>query len=177
VLDAVLGVNCVVALAILPSRAVLAAHLTVRPQTLARLIEGGVNLALTVWLTSRLGLVGTVLSTSLAALATSFWYLPRLTLRTLDLESCWIRETSRKIAVFTLRLLPAAWLGRSWATAAGGFAGAAAGSLFTVACGLSLLWATLLDSWLKGRIIAALASMLGDRPPKAAPLGANAAAK
>jgi O-antigen/teichoic acid export membrane protein len=176
-LDALLGVNCVVALSILPSRAVLAAHLTVRPQTLARLIEGGLNLALTVWLTSRLGLVGAVLSTSLAALATSFWYLPRLTLRTLGPESCWVREICRKIAVFTLLLLPAAWLGRSWAASTGGFAGAAAGALFTVACGLSLLWATLLDAWVKSRFIAAFASIFGNPPPQAAPLGANAAAK
>jgi O-antigen/teichoic acid export membrane protein len=176
-LDAMLGVNCVVALVILPSRAVLAAHLTVRPQTLARLIEGGLNLALTIWLTSRLGLVGTVLSTSLAALATSFWYLPRLTLLTLGLETRWVREISRKVAVFTLLLLPAAWLGRCWAASAGGFAGAAAGALFTVACGLLLMWVMLLDAWVKTRLIAALASILGSPPPQAIALGANAAAK
>lgn len=176
-LDALLGLNCVLALAILPSRAVLAAHLTVRPQTLARLVEGGLNLALAVWLTPRLGLVGTALSTSLAALAASFWYLPRLTLRVLGLEARWIREVSRKITVFTLLLLPAAWLGRSWAASVGGYPGAAAGSLFTVAWGLSLLWAMLLDPWVKSRLIASVASIFVDAPPQAAPLGANAAAK
>jgi O-antigen/teichoic acid export membrane protein len=176
-LDALLGLNCVLALAILPSRAVLAANLAVRPQTLARLIEGGFNLALAVWLTPRLGLAGTALSTSLAALATSFWYLPRLTLRVLGLGGGWIREVAGRIMVFALLLLPVAWLGRSWAASVGGYTGAAAGSLFTVTCGLSLLWAMLLDPWVKSRIITAAASIFVDRPPQAAPLGASAAAK
>ena len=153
VLDGLLGLNCVRALAILPSRAVLAAHLTVRPQTLARLIEGGLNLALAVWLTARLGLVGTALSTSLAALATSFWYLPRLTLHVLGLDGHWMREVARKVAVFALLLLPAAWLGRTWAASIGGFSGAAAGSLFIAACGLSLMWAMLLEPSVKARLI------------------------
>jgi O-antigen/teichoic acid export membrane protein len=176
-LDALLGVNCVLALAILPSRAVLAAHLTVRPQTLARLVEGGLNLVLTVWLTSRLGLVGTALSTSLAALAASFWYLPRLTLRVLRLEARWIHDISRRIAVFTLLLLPAAFLGRSLAASVGGYSGAAAGSLFTVACGLSLMWGMLLEPGVKSRLIASAASMFVGPPPPAAPLNATAAAK
>jgi hypothetical protein len=42
---------------------------------------------------------------------------------------------------------------------------------------LSLLWATLLDAWVKSRFIAAFASIFGNPPPQAAPLGANAAAK
>jgi O-antigen/teichoic acid export membrane protein len=152
-LDALLGINLVLALAILPSRAVLAAHLTVRPQTVARLAEGGLNLALAVWLTLQFGLVGTALSTSLAALATSFWYLPRLVLTVLGLGARWILEAGAEIAVFAIFLLPAAWLGRTWATSIGGYEGALAGSSLAVVCGLTLQWVMLVDPPVKSKLI------------------------
>jgi O-antigen/teichoic acid export membrane protein len=176
-LDALLGLNCVLALAILPSRAVLAAHLTLRPQTLARLIEGGLNLVLAIWLTSRFGLIGTILSTSLAALATSFWYLPRLVRKVLGPDGRSIGEAYRQVAVFALLLLPVAWLGRSLAASVGGFAGAAAGALCTAAWGLALLWAMLLESWVKNRLLAWAVSAFARRGLQDAPLGANAAVK
>ena len=162
-LDALLGLNCVLALAILPSRAVLAAHLTVRPQTLARLIEGGLNLVLAIWLTSRFGLIGTILSTSIAALATSFWYLPRLVRRVLGPDGRPIGEAYRKIAVFALLLLPAAWLGRSVAALIGGLTGAAAGSLFAAAWGLALMRTMLLEPWVKTRLVAWAVSLFAER--------------
>ncbi len=153
-LDALLGVNCVVALAILPSRAVLAAHLTVRPQTLARLVEGGLNFVLALWLTSWWGLLGTILSTSLAALATSFWYLPRLARRVLGTDGCALQATCRKLAVFALLLLPAVWLGRSAATSVGGLGGAAAGALCAAIWGVALMWAMLVEPWVKAGLMA-----------------------
>jgi O-antigen/teichoic acid export membrane protein len=176
-LDALLAVNCVVALAILPSRALLAAHLTVRPQTLARLVEGGLNIVLAVWLTSRLGLPGTALSTSLAALASSFWYLPRLAMRVLRPERPWILDVARKTALFAGLLLPAAWLGRCWAASIGGYRGAAAGALLTVACGLSLMWAVLLDPWVKRRLLATAAGLPAFPGRRGALLGASAVTK
>jgi O-antigen/teichoic acid export membrane protein len=165
-LDALLGLNCVLALAILPSRAVLAAHLTVREQTLARLAEGGLNLALALWLTAQLGLMGTVLSTSLAAVLTSLWYLPRLTLRVLGLQTGWILEAVRKTAVFAVVLLPAAWLGRSWALSIGGYGGAAAGALFAVSCGLTLVWLMLVDPPVKSALTGWMRAALLHGAPK-----------
>lgn len=152
-LDALLGVNCVLALAVLPSRAVLAAHMTVRPQTLVRLVEGALNLALTILLTRWLGLTGTVLSTSLAALVTSVWYLPRLALRVLDADWRSMQHASGRAGLFAVATLLGAGLGRAVATSLAGFAGAVAGGLFTATCGLALLWMLLLDPWVKDRLV------------------------
>jgi hypothetical protein len=168
-----LGLNCVLALAILPSRAVLAAHLTVRPQTLARIVEGVLNLLLAVWLTARFGLAGTVVSTSLAALSTSFWYLPRLTLRVLGSDWRLPRDLRARIGFFVAAVLFAAWLGRAAAGSLAGYPGAIAGALLTAAGGLLLLWATLLDPWAKTRLMDWARSILVGIPGVAAPLGAT----
>lgn len=159
-LDALLGLNCVLALAILPSRAVLAAHLTVRPQTLARLVEGVLNLALAIWLTARFGLAGTAGSTALAAFATSFWYLPRLTLQVLGGSWRAMEDVPRRLAIFAAAVVVAAWLGRTVAAFLAGLPGAAAGGLLTAGCGVVLFWATLLDPWVKNRLAGWLCSRL-----------------
>ena len=174
-LDALLGLNCVFALTILPSRAVLAAHLTVRPQTLARLAEGALNLALAVWLTAGFGLAGTVLSTSLAALGTSVWYLPRLTLRVLASDRRSLRDAYGRIALFAAMLAPVVWMGRAAADSLAGYPGAVAAALLTAAGGVLLLWVTLLDSWVKSRLTFWARSLLFGVPRAAAPLvGASA---
>lgn len=49
-----------------------------KPQTLVRLGEGALNLALSIALIPLLGLAGVALSMPVAAALTSVWFLPRL---------------------------------------------------------------------------------------------------
>jgi hypothetical protein len=93
-----------------------------------------------------------VLSTSLAALPTSFWYLPRLALRVVGRDWRWAVDLSRQFMPFALLLLPVAGLGRAWAAAVGGYPGAAAGALLTAVWGLALLWRMLLDRGAKSSL-------------------------
>jgi O-antigen/teichoic acid export membrane protein len=184
-LDALLGLNCVLALAILPSRAVLAANLVVRPQTVARLVEGGLNLALAIGLTARFGLAGTIGSTALAALATSFWYLPRLTLKVLESDWRAMRDVPQRIALFAAAVAAAAWMGRTVAGSVAGLPGAICGALFPAAFGAALFWMMLLDSRVKRRLalwarslpagasLIAAGARVANPPPAAS--GANAA--
>ncbi len=170
-LDALLALNCVLALVILPSRAVLAAHLTVRPQTMARILEGALNLVLAIWLTSRLGLIGTVLSTSLAALATSAWYLPQLTLRVLRADPRAMHDALGRLALFAAAMSLAAGFGHAAAGSLAGYPGAAAGALVTGVCGAALMWSLLLDAWVKARLAAWCRSLALGAPAVAAPAG------
>ena len=140
-LDAALGVALVANAWVLPKRALLSAAKVVRPQALSRLSEGLLNLLLSILLGRWLGLVGIVASTSLAAAASSCWYLHRLTKRVFGDQR--LREpslTAMRIALVCPLLLSIAVLGRWLATDLGGYGGA---GLAMVASGLgaaALLW-------------------------------------
>lgn len=78
-LDLALALNLIVHAWVLPNRAALTAGLIVRPQAISRIIEGGLNLGLAIILGSYYGLLGIVISTAIAGILTSCWYLPWLT--------------------------------------------------------------------------------------------------
>lgn len=78
-LDTAFAANLLVNCWILPNRATLASALIVRPHALSRILEGLANLVLSVLLGLWLGLPGVIAGTALACVATSFWYLPKLT--------------------------------------------------------------------------------------------------
>ena len=80
-LDLALAMNLIVHAWVLPNRAILSAGLIVRPQTISRIIEGGLNFGLAVLLGIHFGLLGIVISTAIAGIITSCWYLPLLTAR------------------------------------------------------------------------------------------------
>ena len=78
-LDLALALNLIVHSWVLPNRAALSAGLILRPQAISRIIEGLLNLGLAILLGSYYGLVGIVISTAIAGIITSCWYLPWLT--------------------------------------------------------------------------------------------------
>ena len=80
-LDAALALNMVSNAWVLPNRAILSSNLIVRPQTTSRLIEGALNITLSILFAKWLGVVGIVFATAVAGIITSNWYLPLLTSR------------------------------------------------------------------------------------------------
>jgi O-antigen/teichoic acid export membrane protein len=80
-LDAALALVVVVRQWTLPHRAVLSAALKVRAQSICGLLEGLVNLGLSILFTLVWGLSGVATSTLLGLLLTSAWYVPRLAMR------------------------------------------------------------------------------------------------
>src|SRR5690606_23414720 len=76
--DAFFAANLALHLWILPQRAALTAGWRLRRQVAVRLAEAALNLALSILLVRAWGLAGVAAGTTLAALATSAWLLPRL---------------------------------------------------------------------------------------------------
>jgi O-antigen/teichoic acid export membrane protein len=142
-LDAALALGLVARLAPLPSRAALASGLVVKSQTLVRLGEGALNLALSVALTPLLGLAGVALSTPLAAALTSLWCLPRLAGRLFPLQRQMQRYSDGlAVALLAVPLAGVAGWSRLAASQAGGYTGAALAMTITLAAGLTLIWWT-----------------------------------
>lgn len=153
-LDAALLLNLLVNVWILPNRAVLSSGLIVKPQTISRILEGILNLMFSVLLTLKFGLIGVALSTSLAALFTSFWYLPRLTARMFEhpFLQFWREETSRMATLFVAMFL-LALVGREIAIEIQGFKGAFVASGTVGLCGFLILWFAIFEQELRARIL------------------------
>lgn len=80
-LDATLALALIAVSWTLPQRAALVADLVARPHAIARICEALLNLTLSVLLAWQYGLIGVVLSTTLAVVLTSAWRLPALAAR------------------------------------------------------------------------------------------------
>lgn len=154
-LDMALFLNMMVNTWILPNRAILSSSLIVKPQTLSRIVEGALNILLSVILTLRFGLIGVALSTSIAAFLTSFWYLPRLTAGLFGFRFLrfWQAEAGR-LLVFLLMMFPISFFGREISSEVRGLPGAVVGASVTGVCGLSILWIFVFDGMMRGRILA-----------------------
>jgi O-antigen/teichoic acid export membrane protein len=158
--DLALAFNVILNYWVLPNRAILSANLTVRSQTLGRMVEGAFNLVLSIILGRIYGVLGVIVATGIAGLCTSMWYLPLLTARMFQ------RPFARFLwedAAPTLALLgcmaviaPAA---RHLAMNIGGYEGAATGVFLTGACGNVLVWFIVLDKPMRARIMAVLGQM------------------
>lgn len=103
-LDLAMAVNLMVHAWILPNRATLASGLIVKPQSMCRILEGCLNLALAIPLGWYFGLLGIVISTALASILTSCWFLPYLsaTLFKQDFQSFLLPKTYRVFLFFLL---------------------------------------------------------------------------
>ena len=149
-LDVALAVNLVVFVWILPNRAVLSANLAVRPQVLVRLLEGIVSLGLAILLGKMYGLIGIVVATGLASLATSIWLLPLLTARMFErpfMRFLW-DDASRVLALLVC-LVPVALVARYVAVDISGYVGALIGAATAGTFGVVLLWFLVLDEPLR----------------------------
>ena len=151
--DLAFAANLMVQAYLLPHRATLSSALVVRPQTIIGLLEGALNLGLSIFLTLHFGIVGAVISTAIAALLTSMWYIPRLTanLFGLNYSSFMVAEVKKKI-VLLLLLFPVAWFARDLGMRYGGLTGACMAIAITVLVGSLILWILVFDRNLKVKL-------------------------
>jgi O-antigen/teichoic acid export membrane protein len=152
-LDMALALNLVVHLWVLPNRALLWASLDVRAPVISRLIEGALNLILSVLLARHFGLFGVAIATALAGLLTTCWYLPLLTARLLRrnyLRFMW--EDAAPLLLVASLMLPIAWWARSLGLQVGGFVGAALAGAITASAGGLLLYLLACDRFLRQRV-------------------------
>lgn len=137
----------------LPNRVVLSANLAVRGQSFVRIIEGILNLGLTIWFAKEFGLIGIPLGTVVACLLTSMWLLPLLTSRMYGRPfKSFLWGDASRIFLLTAMLLPLAYLARQLAMSISGYIGAAIGGMLTCLAGLILFWFFILDAPMRNRL-------------------------
>lgn len=155
-LDGLLAVNLVVHAWVLPNRAILTAGLKYVPKSSgSRFVEGLVNLAFSIVLGWRWGVVGVVAATAVAGILTTCWYLPWLTAQQfgVSLGTLWKRDLPA-LAGTSLAVLFAAVLGRSIAETFGGIGGAFFGVGTSGALGSVLFVAFLVDRSVRNKFFA-----------------------
>src|SRR5690606_26908321 len=79
--DLAIAISMILGLWLTPIQVVLSANLSARGPSLVRMLEGIINLGISILLGKMFGLVGIVLGTLLACVVTSFWIFPLLTTR------------------------------------------------------------------------------------------------
>ena len=152
-LDAALASALLVRLWILPNRALLSAGGMVRPQALTRLFEGALNFVLSLVLGRWLGLFGIAVSTSLAGLMSSCWYLRRLVDQALQGSGRGILAalTPRKYWLVGL-LIAVALLGRWVGGEAGGLVASSVTMAATASIAAMVMWTAVADAELRARV-------------------------
>lgn len=152
-LDAVLMLNLILFVWIMPQRMALVSGLRARPQALTRSIEALLNLCLSILLARRYGLIGIAVATTVAAVCTSCWQLPRLAA---EYFGCGfltlLRTTAVPLVLLVLALVPVAVCLRLFVAARGGYLNALAAMVTVGACGLILLWRFTFGEELRARV-------------------------
>lgn len=152
-LSLTLAINLIVHSWVLPSRAVLSSALMVRQQSLSRALEAILNLGLSLLLGYYMGIIGIVISTAIAGLLTSMWYLPLLTARLL--ERPWYqfyRSDALPVLVVAAMLAPVSWVMNQAGNSLGGVSGAIVASATTGIIGVGILWRVGLDQESRGLV-------------------------
>jgi len=153
-MDTVLALNLILLCWVLPNRVTLAAGLAYVPQhAIARVIEGILNLSLSLFMGFRFGVLGVLLGTTLACLMTSTWYLPILTARMFGqrLRTLIFNDTLRILAVLFI-IIPAAISVKEVTASIEGLIGAAIAMTSTFIFGMALMWFVGFDTDLRQRI-------------------------
>ena len=151
-LSAAFAINLVVNSWMQPHISLLNAAMIARPQTIIRLIEASVNLALSFWLGSQFGITGIILATGIAGMFTSLFLLPYQIARLLNKPyRTTITEELGLVVRLTL-LIPIAILMKIIANHFGGFVGAIIGATLTCFLGLIVLWWVVFDNDIRDRI-------------------------
>ena len=141
ILDSLLALNLLVHAWTLPSRAILTAGLAyTRKNSFSRLVEGILNLSLSVILGVKFGLLGVVMATALAALCTTTWYLPYLTKMYFGTTLASLYKTQLKqLSLIFLVMLPSALVAR-WIGNVGGVEGVVAAATITGVAGIASIY-------------------------------------
>lgn len=151
-LNSALAAAFVVNLWVLPKRAVLSAALVVKPQSLSRLGEGVVKIALSIVLGRRFGLPGIVSATSLASLSNSVWYLERLVAATFKSQDAAAPFTLRMRPLVFIPVLMAAIMGWRLSGAVSGYTGVALGFIATAIAAACVIWTLGADHGTRARL-------------------------
>lgn len=153
-LDTTMALSIILTNWVSPHRVVLSAAMMAKEQTLIRLIEAALNIALSLLLTMEFGLIGVALSTCLATLLTSFWMFPLLVAK-LFRQSIWNHWTHDvpRLLFFFIAMFFVAQLGRQLGSYIGGFPGAFMSSSLTLFVGGLILWRLTIDRDMRLRIL------------------------
>jgi len=152
-LDLALAACLVAHVWILPHRAALTASVRVRPQTLVRLLEGALNLGLSIVFVRRFGLLGLLAATALSAALTSCWALPRLAVQELGGASRGaVRRALVRNAALGVLLVPAVFAAQALAEGVGGLLGAALAASAVAAWGGPFAWMLCVDAPLRQKL-------------------------
>jgi Na+-driven multidrug efflux pump len=151
--DLAMALMMIAGLWITPSQMVLSANLSARGPSLVRLVEGAINIGLSILLGKFFGLVGIVLGTLLACAVTSFWIFPLFTSRMFDRPfGNFLRDDARRVFLVAALLLPIAVMARQAVGEISGYFGAAIGASITGVIGLGLVWFMMVDKSLRARL-------------------------
>jgi O-antigen/teichoic acid export membrane protein len=152
--------NVVINAWVLANRSVLSAGFVVRPQALSRLVEGVINISLSLVLGIKFGIVGIVMSTAIAGVITSCWYLPLLTARMLRqsfIQLFW-HDSTRMLGMIVVIFPLSFWMGRVDLTLEG-FAEPIFKGVIVAGIGLGLLWIVGLDSTSRSSVVYQITKM------------------
>ncbi|MEW6510868.1 MAG: MATE family efflux transporter [Bacteroidota bacterium] len=149
-MDFALATNFIISFWVRPNRSVLAAALIVRPQAVSQIVEGALNLGLSIILARPFGVFGIVLATTIASLLSSAWYLPYRTAKMFNLTFMKFLWTDvSKLLILAACLSPVAYGARVIAFQTSGFVGAAVGAALAGVAGLTMLWFIVFDAGLR----------------------------
>lgn len=151
-LDLALMSNFILSFWTRPGRAVLSAGLIVRPQAISLIVEGAINLGLSILLARLLGVFGIVFSTTIAGILVSGWYVPLLTARMFRIGfwESFSKEVTRLVGLVVC-LAPVAYGARAVAGTTSGYPGAALAALVTAGTGATMLWFGVFDQGIRDR--------------------------
>lgn len=135
------------------SSLVISADLKVKGVTFVRLLEGALNVILSVLLARTHGLMGIALATLVAGVCTSFWFVPFITLRHLGVSGhAWRTRVLMRLGLVILALTPLSLGVRGWADTGTG------GLILAVACygigAVAVIWFLAMDQQMRGRVLA-----------------------
>jgi O-antigen/teichoic acid export membrane protein len=149
-LDLALALNLIVKSWVLPNQATLAASLVVRPTTISRIIEAGLNLGLAILLGMHFGLLGIVISTAIAGIITSCWCLPWLTARIFQknfLHFIW--DNTARLMVLFLPIIFLSYMAKYIGIYYSGLGGALLAMSLTFSVGIVILIFIVFDSTMR----------------------------
>jgi O-antigen/teichoic acid export membrane protein len=149
-LDFALALNLIVHQWVLPNRAVLSAGMVVRQPVTIRIVEGVLNLIVSVALAQYLGIVGIALGTAIAGVLTSCWYMPLLTARMFNTSFIGLlRDDLRRLLPLLLLVMPLSYGCRILADTISGFPGAVVGMVIAGVGGIGIMWGVSMDKDLR----------------------------
>jgi O-antigen/teichoic acid export membrane protein len=137
-----------------PALSLLASMMIARQQAQIRLIEGVLNVLLSIWLAQYFGIVGIVMATSLAAVCTSLLYLPYLVSRSLKRPFIpFITSETVPLLKAALLIVPAAVVLEGLTRELDGFVPAALVIGLSFAFNMAVLWWLAFDDAIRERLL------------------------